>query len=120
MQAKSAIFCGIVAQVGDCDDRHDRRHAQAALDAPQPRGDRCGLSHESFEVKRSCNPLLIKIGALLFVHTETAAPVIVCAAGKGPLDEVDFQFAGVVRSNCVRTMEDSTGPLTDEFFTVCL
>jgi hypothetical protein len=50
--------------------------------------------------------------------TETAAPVVVCAAGKGPLDEPDFQFAGVVRSNCVRTLEDSTGPTTDEFFTL--
>ena len=35
---------------------------------------------------------------------ETASPVIACAAGKGPLDELDFQFAGVVRSNSVRTM----------------
>ena len=39
-----------------------------------------------------------------YVAAETAAPVIACAAGKGPLDELDFQFAGVVRSNSVRTM----------------
>ena len=48
---------------------------------------------------------------------ETAAPVIACAAGKGPLDELDFQFAGVVRSNSVRTMDDGVGPTTDEYFT---
>lgn len=39
-----------------------------------------------------------------YVAAETAAPVIACAAGKGPLDELDFQFAGIVRSNSVRTM----------------
>ena len=42
---------------------------------------------------------------------ETAAPVIACAAGKGPLDELDFQFSGVVRSNSVRTMDDGIGAL---------
>jgi len=49
---------------------------------------------------------------------ESAAPVVVCAAGKGPLDEVDFQFAGVVRSNSVRTMDDGVGPTVDEYFTL--
>ena len=49
---------------------------------------------------------------------ESAAPVVVCAAGKGPLDEVDFQFAGVVRSNSVRTMDDGIGPTVDEYFTL--
>jgi len=49
---------------------------------------------------------------------ESAAPTIVCAAGKGPLDEVDFQFAGVVRSNSVRTMDDGVGPTVDEYFTL--
>jgi hypothetical protein len=52
-----------------------------------------------------------------YVAAETAAPVIACAAGKGPLDELDFQFAGVVRSNSVRTMDDGVGPTTDEYFT---
>ncbi|MDA9603589.1 hypothetical protein N9S30_00375 [bacterium] len=49
---------------------------------------------------------------------ESAAPVVVCAAGKGPLDEVDFQFAGVVRSNSVRTIDDGVGPTVDEYFTL--
>ena len=49
---------------------------------------------------------------------ESASPVIVCSAGKGPLDEVDFQFAGVVRSNSVRTMDDGVGPTVDEYFTL--
>jgi TPP-dependent 2-oxoacid decarboxylase len=40
---------------------------------------------------------------------ETAAPVIVCAAGKGLLDEADWQFAGIVRSNSVRTVDDGMG-----------
>jgi len=52
-----------------------------------------------------------------YVAAETAAPVIACAAGKGPLDELDFQFAGIVRSNSVRTMDDGVGPTTDEYFT---
>jgi len=55
-----------------------------------------------------------------YVAAEAAAPVIACAAGKGPLDELDFQFAGVVRSNCVRTMDDSAGPTTDEYFTLTI
>lgn len=46
-----------------------------------------------------------------YVAAETAAPVIACAAGKGPLDELDFQFSGVVRSNSVRTMDDGVGML---------
>jgi hypothetical protein len=45
-----------------------------------------------------------------YVAAETAAPVIACAAGKGPLDELDFQFAGVVRSNSVRTMCAADAP----------
>ena len=52
-----------------------------------------------------------------YVAAETAAPVIACAAGKGPLDEIDFMFAGIVRSNSVRTMDDGAGPTTDEYFT---
>lgn len=55
-----------------------------------------------------------------YVAAETAAPVIACAAGKGPLDELDFQFAGVVRSNSVRTMDDGAGPTTDEYFTLTI
>ena len=55
-----------------------------------------------------------------YVAAETAAPVIVCAAGKGPLDELDFQIAGVTRSNSVRTMDDGTGPTTDEYFTLTI
>lgn len=55
-----------------------------------------------------------------YVAAETAAPVVVCAAGKGPLDELDFQFAGVVRSNSVRTMDDGVGPTTDEYFTLTI
>lgn len=50
-----------------------------------------------------------------YVAAETAAPVIVCAAGKGELDELDFQAAGVVRSNSVRTMDDGVGPTTVRF-----
>jgi hypothetical protein len=38
-----------------------------------------------------------------YVAAEAAAPVMVCAALKGPLDETDWMFAGIVRSNCVRT-----------------
>jgi hypothetical protein len=45
-----------------------------------------------------------------YVAAETAAPVIVCAAGKNPIDEFDFQFAGVVRSNSVRTVSWSADP----------
>lgn len=52
-----------------------------------------------------------------YVAAETAAPVIACATGKGPLDELDYQFAGIVRSNSVRTMDDGVGPTTDEYFT---
>tara|TARA_B110000444_G_scaffold257110_1_gene294899 strand:- start:258 stop:1013 length:756 start_codon:yes stop_codon:yes gene_type:complete len=55
-----------------------------------------------------------------YVAAEAAAPVVVCAAGKGPLDELDFQFAGVVRSNCVRQMDDNVGPTTDEYFTLTI
>lgn len=55
-----------------------------------------------------------------YVAAEAAAPVIVCAAGKGPLDELDFQFGGIVRSNCVRTMDDNVGPTTDEYFTLTI
>jgi hypothetical protein len=44
-----------------------------------------------------------------YVAAETAAPVIACATGKGPLDELDYQFAGIVRSNSVRTMDDGVG-----------
>jgi hypothetical protein len=40
---------------------------------------------------------------------ETAAPVIVCAVGKGLMDEMDWQFAGIVRSNSVRTVDDGMG-----------
>ena len=55
-----------------------------------------------------------------YVAAETAAPVIVSAAGKGPLDELDFQFAGATRSNSVRTMDDGIGPTTDEYFTLTI
>jgi hypothetical protein len=55
-----------------------------------------------------------------YVAAETAAPVIASAAGKGPLDELDFQFAGIVRSNSVRTMDDGVGPTTDEYFTLTI
>jgi len=55
-----------------------------------------------------------------YVAAETAAPVVVCAAMRGPLDELDFQFAGVVRSNSVRTMDDGVGPTTDEYFTLSI
>ena len=51
---------------------------------------------------------------------ETAAPVIVCASMKSKLDEVDYMFAGVVRSNSVRTMDDGVGPTVDEYFTLSL
>jgi hypothetical protein len=53
-------------------------------------------------------------------HTaaETAAPVVVCAVGRGPLDEFDWMFAGVVRSNSVRTVDDGMGPSVDEYFTL--
>ena len=55
-----------------------------------------------------------------YVAAEPAAPVVVCAAGKGPVDEFDFQFAGVVRSNSVRTVDDGMGPTTDEYFTLTI
>ena len=55
-----------------------------------------------------------------YVAAETAAPVIVCCAGKGPVDEFDFQFAGVVRSNSVRTVDDGMGPTVDEYFTLTI
>ena len=85
------------------------------------------------------------------VATESAAPVVVCAVGRGPLDEVscrfshrtsfshvhlvfgvltlarfllgvqfDWQFAGVVRSNSVRTVDDGMGPSVDEYFTLTI
>ena len=54
------------------------------------------------------------------VAAETSAPVIVCAAGKGPIQEFDFQFAGVVRSNSVRTIDDGMGPTVDEYFTLTI
>lgn len=54
-----------------------------------------------------------------YVAAEAAAPVMVCAALKGPLDEVDWMFAGVVRSNCVRTSAepkfDPTPPVARPF-----
>ena len=55
-----------------------------------------------------------------YVAAETAAPVIVCCAGKGPVDEFDYQFAGVVRSNSVRTVDDGMGPTVDEYFTLTI
>ena len=55
-----------------------------------------------------------------YVAAETAAPVIVCCAGKGPVDEFDFQFAGIVRSNSVRTVDDGMGPTVDEYFTLTI
>jgi len=54
------------------------------------------------------------------VAAETAAPVVVCAVGRGPLDEFDWQFAGVVRSNSVRTVDDGMGPTVDEYFTLTI
>ena len=54
------------------------------------------------------------------IGADSAVPVVVCAAMRGPLDEHDWQFAGVVRSNSVRTMDDGVGPTTDEFFTVSI
>ena len=55
-----------------------------------------------------------------YVAAETAAPVVVCAAGKSLVDEFDFQFAGVVRSNSVRTIDDGVGPTEDEYFTLTI
>jgi len=49
---------------------------------------------------------------------ESASPVVVCAGVKGPLDEADYMFQGVVRSNSVRTMDDGVGPTVDEYFTL--
>jgi len=51
---------------------------------------------------------------------ETAAPVIVCAVGKSLMDEFDWQFAGIVRSNSVRTVDDGMGPTVDEMFTLTI
>ena len=47
-----------------------------------------------------------------YVAAETACPVVACAACRGPLDEVDYQFAGIVRSNCIRSMDDGVGENT--------
>lgn len=55
-----------------------------------------------------------------YIAAETACPVVACAACRGPLDEVDFQFAGIVRSNSIRTMDDGIGPTTDEYFTLAI
>ena len=55
-----------------------------------------------------------------YVAAETSAPVVVCCAVKGPVDEFDFQFAGVVRSNSVRTVDDGMGPTVDEYFTLTI
>ena len=55
-----------------------------------------------------------------YVAAETAAPVLVCCACKGPVDEFDFQFAGIVRSNSVRTVDDGMGPTVDEYFTLTI
>lgn len=55
-----------------------------------------------------------------YVAAETACPVVTCAACRGPLDEVDFQFAGIVRSNSIRGMDDGNGPTTDEYFTLSI
>lgn len=55
-----------------------------------------------------------------FVAAETACPVITCAACRGPLDEVDFQFAGIVRSNSIRQLDDGNGPTVDEYFTLSI
>jgi len=55
-----------------------------------------------------------------YVAAETACPVVACAACRGPLDEVDFQFAGIVRSNSIRSMDDGAGPMTDEYFTLAI
>lgn len=52
-----------------------------------------------------------------YVACETAVPVIACAACLPIEKENDFFFAGVARSQSVRSPDDGVGPRVDEFFT---
>ena len=55
-----------------------------------------------------------------YVAAETAVPVIACAACLAKDKEADYFFAGVARSQSVRTPDDGIGPSVDEFFTVSI
>lgn len=55
-----------------------------------------------------------------YVAAETAVPVIACAACLPKEDEPNYFFAGVARSQSVRTPDDGIGPNVDEFFTVSI
>lgn len=55
-----------------------------------------------------------------YVAAETAVPVIACAACIKKADEPDFFFAGIARSQSVRTPDDGIGPSVDEFFTASI
>lgn len=55
-----------------------------------------------------------------YVAAETAVPVIACAACIPKEDEPNYFFAGVARSQSVRTPDDGIGPNVDEFFTVSI
>ena len=55
-----------------------------------------------------------------YVAAETAAPVVVCAACLPQKDETNFFFAGIVRSQSVRQIDDGQGPTTAEFFTLSI
>ena len=55
-----------------------------------------------------------------YVASETATPVIGCAAGLKSDDARNFFFAGICRSKTVRTIDDGNGPSVDEFFTLAI
>ena len=55
-----------------------------------------------------------------YVAAETAVPVIACAACLKKEQEPDFFFAGIARSQSVRTPDDGIGPSVDEFFTTSI
>jgi len=55
-----------------------------------------------------------------YIAAETAVPVVACAACLPKMDEANYFFAGICRSQSVRTADDGIGPTVDEFFTVSI
>jgi len=52
--------------------------------------------------------------------TESAVPVISCAACLGVYETNDYFFAGVCRSKSIMPPDDGVGPQVDEFFTLAV
>jgi hypothetical protein len=52
--------------------------------------------------------------------TESAIPVVSCAAGLGAYDQHEWFFAGICRSKSVVPPDDGRGPQIDEYFTLSI